>query len=91
MVYYPVIQEALPGLKIATTDTSPYPQVSQPETHTTFNDSQNDLEDKGGNTQEINTEMNEQESEQSYPTEYARHRPHQTRKPPKNVDVYDYY
>ena len=80
MVYYPVIQEALPGLQIATTDPSPDPQVSQPETHTAFNDSQNHLEDKGGNAEEINTEMNEQESEQLYPTEYAKQRPHRTRK-----------
>ena len=91
LVYYPVILEALPGLQIATTDPSLDPQVSQPETHTTFNDSQNDLEDKGGGAEELNTKMNEQESEQSYPTEYARQRPHRTRKPPKNIDVYDYY
>ena len=91
MVYYPAIQEASPGLQIAATDPSPDPQVSRPETHTTFNESQNDSEDKGGSAEEINTEMNEQESEQSCPTEYARQGPHQTRKPPENMDVYDYY
>ena len=91
VVYYPAIQEASPGLQIATTDPSPDPQVSQPETHTTFNESQNDSEDKGGSAEEINTEMNDQESEQSYPTEYSRQGPHQTRKPPENIDVYDYY
>ena len=65
--------------------------MSQSETHTAFNDSQNDLGDKRGYAEEINTEMNEQESEQSYPTAYSRQRPHRTRKPPKNIDVCDYY
>ena len=48
VVYYPIIQEASPGLQIATTDPPPDPQVSQSETHTTFNYSQNDLEGTGG-------------------------------------------
>ena len=91
VVYCPVIQEASPGLQIATTDPSLDPQVSQPETHTTFDDSQNDLEDKRGSAEEINTEMNEQESEQSYPPGYARQRPHRAKKPPENKDGYDYY
>ena len=91
MVYYPVIQEASPGLQIATTDPSPDPQVSHPETHTTFNDSQNDLDEARGYAEEINAEMNEQKLEQSHPTACARQRLHRTRIPPKNIDVYDYY